>query len=409
MSHKRQLVLLGIGHTNAHVVTEWSRHPIPDFELVCVSTDPIATYSGMLPAVLAGQYPVETMQIDLQRLVAGSDARLIVDQVVGLDLQQRELKFRNRDPLRFDLLSIGIGSRPAPPPKGVESDFCVGVKPMQSFIQRLDTVCDRLIQAATSQAHRVAIVGGGVASIEIAFCLDRRLRDRHPRQQWEFTIYTAGLQLEAGLNRQARRIVKRLLKRRRIAVKTGTRIQAVRGQMLEDDQGANHQADFTVWATHASPPPLLGELPLALESRGFIATRGTLQSLASPNIFAVGDCGTIVTERTADEEGEAKLGSTKVGTLSTQDQASLQHPETAPAPKAGVFAVRQSPFLWRNLQSRAAELSLETYRPQKRFLKLLNTGDDKAILEYGPIAYHGRASWLLKDKIDRGFIREFQS
>ena len=51
----RHVVLLGIGHTNAHVLRMWKMNPIPDTDLTCISDNTIATYSGMLPAVLAGQ------------------------------------------------------------------------------------------------------------------------------------------------------------------------------------------------------------------------------------------------------------------------------------------------------------------------------------------------------------------
>jgi hypothetical protein len=49
-----------------------------------------------------------------------------------------------------------------------------------------------------------------------------------------------------------------------------------------------------------------------------------------------------------------------------------------------------------------------TYHPQRRFLALLNTGDGGAILSYGPFAAAGRWPMVLKDRIDRGFVRRFK-
>ncbi len=51
----KHVVLLGIGHTNAHVLRMWAMNPVADADLTCISDHRIATYSGMLPAVLAGQ------------------------------------------------------------------------------------------------------------------------------------------------------------------------------------------------------------------------------------------------------------------------------------------------------------------------------------------------------------------
>ena len=94
--------------------------PIADARLTCVSNFPVATYSGMLPGVSAGQYEPERMGIDLVRLCASAGARFIQGNVTGLDIERQELLIDERPPLSFDVLSIGIGS--VPNRKSVEAD-----------------------------------------------------------------------------------------------------------------------------------------------------------------------------------------------------------------------------------------------------------------------------------------------
>ena len=66
---KNRIVLLGAGHTNSHIIREWGvGRRVDRCELVCVSNFATATYSGMLPAVVAGDLPREAMEIDLLRL-----------------------------------------------------------------------------------------------------------------------------------------------------------------------------------------------------------------------------------------------------------------------------------------------------------------------------------------------------
>ncbi|MFM7741233.1 MAG: NADH dehydrogenase subunit, partial [Planctomycetota bacterium] len=74
---KQNLVLWGVGHTNAHILRMWRMQPLPDTQLICLSNYPVATYSGMFPGVLAGQYRVDEMEIDLVRLTAGGSTRLV--------------------------------------------------------------------------------------------------------------------------------------------------------------------------------------------------------------------------------------------------------------------------------------------------------------------------------------------
>ena len=171
---KHTVVLLGVGHTNAHVLRMWKMNPISDANLVCVSNFPVATYSGMMPGVLAGQYPTEAMEIDLVRLCRSADARLIVGDVNGLDVEKQELLFDNRPPLHFDQLSIGIGSVPTFEDVEVTSDEKLfAIKPMQTFLERLEA---RLDEFDKKTEVRISIVGGGIGSIETAFCLKNKLK-----------------------------------------------------------------------------------------------------------------------------------------------------------------------------------------------------------------------------------------
>ena len=79
----RDLMLIGAGHTNLHVVRMWRMQPIPDVRLTIVSPFGRATYSGMLPGTLAGLYQPDEMNIDLYRFAESCGARLIVDEVIG--------------------------------------------------------------------------------------------------------------------------------------------------------------------------------------------------------------------------------------------------------------------------------------------------------------------------------------
>ena len=81
---------------------------------------------------------------------------------------------------------------------------------------------------------------------------------------------------------------------------------------------------------------------MSLDDDGFLATGETLQSLDDQNVFAAGDCATQIYQK---------------------------------RPKSGVFAVRQGPVLAHNLRAKLLERSLQSYRPQKRFLSILSLGN----------------------------------
>ncbi len=370
---RNNIVLLGIGHTNAHVVRKWRMSPIGNANLICVSDSPIVTYSGMLPGALAEQYRPEQMEIDLVRWCAVSQCRLIMDHVAAVDLANRELVFAERPPLRFDWLSIGIGSRPATGNIDIaDPRRLLSIKPMQTFLPRLDNALQRL----TAHANRrpaINVIGGGVAGIEIAFCLYQRLQTKQLRN-WELRVIT-GSPLGQGLAPVTVHQIRNELEKRGIRIWEPCHVDTVSSRAVRLDDGRSLDSDLSLLVSGAVAGDLLRDINLPHDPRGFLLTRATLQSTGDRQIFAVGDSGTL---------------------------------ESNPVDKAGVFAVRQGPVLWHNLKQAVLEKPLRPWRPQRQFLKLINLGDGQAIADYRGRSVRGRWVWGLKDRIDRGFVSQYQ-
>lgn len=328
----------------------------------------------MLPGALGLQFSESEMRIDLTSLTNQSGAELVIADANGIDLQAGQLLLSDREPIAFDALSIGVGSMPAGWQQHIRSPLLVPTKPMQTFLSRLDT---RLDTCATEKSSplRVVIIGGGVASVEIAFCLSQQRARKDPNRPISIEIITSGDSIAEGMKPRSIRHLQRLLNRRSIQIQSQCRVVEVNELGFVTSKGVRHKADVVIWATGATAPPVLKTLGLQHDDRGFIATHRTLQSLTDPRVFAVGDSGTIV---------------------------------ESPSPKAGVYAVRQSPILWHNLRAFVRGQQLRKFVPQTSFLKILNTGDGKAFLEYEWFSVHNRWCWKLKSWIDRRFIHEFQ-
>ncbi|QEG23459.1 selenide, water dikinase SelD [Mariniblastus fucicola] len=369
---KHTVVLLGVGHTNAHVLRMWKMNPISDANLVCVSNFPVATYSGMMPGVLAGQYPVESMQIDLVRLCRSANARLILGDVNGLDVEKQELQFSNRPSLRYDQLSIGVGSVPTFSGVEVESDeSLLAIKPMQTFLARLE---ERLDEFNKKTEIRVAIVGGGIGSIETAFCLRKKLIDEG--RAHKISLVTRSARVGSGLSASTQKIVENQLVEKEVELITGRSVVGIQAGAIRLDTQKLLDTDIIIWSTGATAPKLLDLLPLEKDDRGFLSTSDTLQTLTSDAIYAVGDTGTIVGSETD---------------------------------KAGVFAVRQGPILWQNIRNFLdGARRMAPYHPQQDYLKLINTADGKSIAQRKGQGFYAKWCFWLKDRIDRKFMEMYQ-
>ena len=316
-SARQHIVLIGIGHTNAHIVRMWGMDPIPDTDLTCISDNTIAAYSGRLPAVLAGQVPPEAMQIDLVRLCASVGARLITDPVTSIDHDRREVQFADRPSVPFDALSIGVGSVPTITGVSITGDSLIKIKPMQSFLQRLESKVAKLAaQTSAARSLQVVVVGSGVAGIEILFCLPNFLK-QHYHESFQMQLVTRSKEILPTVGSSMRGKVTAAINRCGYTVRTDSSVVEVDDEAITLTDGTKIQADLVIWATGATPPPCLDQFGLALADRGFIQTHPTLQSTSHKRCFAVGDTGTIRSQQ---------------------------------IPKAGVYAVRQGPILWENLR-----------------------------------------------------------
>ncbi|MGE5195389.1 MAG: selenide, water dikinase SelD [Deltaproteobacteria bacterium] len=412
----RDLVLIGAGHTNLHVVRMWRMQPIPDVRLSVVSPFGRATYSGMLPGTLAGLYRPDEMEIDLYRLAESCGARLLVDEVVGFDPEIRRVLFADRPPLRYDVASIGIGSVPGQRELWAGNPAVLSIKPMATFRtrfeKRLAEVLGRAnepgragyeqetapgnLQYSVSNSQcsipapsappcpplakgekmRIVVVGAGAGGTEVAFGLEAWMRGRGIDAQ--VSLVDGNPEILAGYSRGTVNRARREFARRGIPLHVGRRVTRIHGNdstAVVLDDGTPLAGDIIIWATAAAPPPVLANFRLPKTDDGFLAIRPSLQTTAGFPVFAVGDSASLVGER---------------------------------LPKAGVYAVREGPILWENLQRIFGNRELIPYEPQRGFLSLLSTGDGRAIAEYKGLSGHGRWAWKWKDHIDRKFMRMYQ-
>lgn len=364
----RDLVLVGAGHTNAHVLRMWMR-PIPDVRLTVVSPFPVATYSGMLPGTLAGLYEPDEMTIDLRRLCASRGARLIVAPATGLDPIAKRIHLEDRPSIPYDVAAIGIGSVPAGGTVWRKHPNVLAIKPMQTFRDRLDERMFEVRSRIEGRPVRVAVVGAGAAGTEVALCLWARFR--REKFDTEVVLLDGGDSILSGYTDGVVRRIERVLDERDIERRLGERVQGYDAGELITENGTRITADVVVWAAGAAPPRMLDGFDLPRSEDGFLAVDRTLRTTAGHDVFVAGDTATLVDE---------------------------------PVPKAGVYAVREGPVLLENLRRTFAGKPLREYRPQSGFLSLLALGDGRAVGQYMGWAFGGRLAWWLKNRIDQRFM-----
>ena len=124
--HRKDLVLLGGGHTHVLLIKALAMRPIAGVRVTLVSEQSLTPYSGMLPGFVAGHYSLDQTNIDLNALCRKAGVRWIQARCAAIDADQKRLKLSDQPALEFDVLSVDIGSTPDQRIAGA-SQYAVGV------------------------------------------------------------------------------------------------------------------------------------------------------------------------------------------------------------------------------------------------------------------------------------------
>ena len=365
----REIVMVGGGHAHALVLRSWGMNPLPGARLTVINPHPTAPYSGMLPGLIAGHYQQPELEIDLVRLARFAGARLVIGAASGLDRHNRLVQVAGRAPIYYDIASVDIGITTHMPDLPGFARHATPAKPLDQFVARWEAFVATAADAAGPV--RVAVLGAGVAGVELALAARHRLT--LAGAEAHVTLVEAAAAPLNDIGAGARRALTAQLAAQGVNLECSADVSQISesGPVLAD--GRVLGADFTIGAAGARPHGWLQDTGLALE-KGYIRVGADLRCENDDQVFAVGDC------------------------------AHLVH---APRPKAGVFAVRQAPVLLHNLRAAATGGRGRAYHPQRDYLKLISTGHKHAVADKFGLRLEGDLLWRWKNRIDTRFMRKF--
>lgn len=370
------LFFVGGGHTHAIVLRKIGMEGLPAGVRLTLITNLVDTpYSGMLPCHISGLYDFDQSHIDLRPLTRFANCRLIMDEVVNIDVDQQRIYCRHHPPMRYDALSLDIGSTPGTVLVPGAKEYAIPAKPVPNLLRAWHNYLESLGQ---SQSATIGIVGGGVGGVELALNMQVRLQ-QSVGDAANVHVFHRGARLATGRNRRTQQQLARIFRDRNIHTHLSESVcalepAAVGGVQVQCESGLKIRCDRVFWVTNASAAPWLARTGLSTDKDGFILVKDTLQSLSHLNIFAVGDVATMVNH---------------------------------PRPKAGVFAVRQAPPLYDNLQRYFSGQSLQPFKPQSQFLNIIDLGTGGAIASRG--RWSAESIWFRrwKHRIDAKFMALF--
>jgi NADH dehydrogenase FAD-containing subunit len=365
----KHLVFVGGGHAHLTALVRLKEYIRRGHKVTLISPFPHQYYSGMAPGMLSGIYRPQEVRFHVRKLAEDRGAEFISDSVTALHPRERTLSLKSGGKASYDVASFNTGSEvPAEKYLSLKAENVFPVKPVIHFLSGRRFI----LNAPAGSLKRLLVVGGGPAGVELTANLSRLLQER--KDGGKITLI-GGTRLLSGYPEKVKTLALNFFQARRIEVLEGTHVKEFQRGGVDLQGGKSLEFDAAFLAVGIRPSPLFKESGVPVGEGGELLVDSFLRSPAFPEIFGGGDCIALEGARLA---------------------------------KVGVYAVRQNPILFQNLMAALEGGALQPFVPQKDFLAILNMGYGRGILWHKGWVYEGRLAFLLKDYIDRSFMKKFQ-
>ena len=364
------LVIAGGGHAHMLTLAHLEEFVDKGFKVTVIGPDSHHYYSGMGPGMLGGTYSPEEIRFATQELVEKKGAVFLQAKVISVDPVKQIVALDTGEEVPYDVLSCNLGSQVPDDLVQGELEDIFPVKP----IERLYKARQRVLELGRKGKIRIAVLGGGPSAVEVAGNI-WRLGQEAGMKPPEITLF-AGRSLMPHHSSGVRRRAESSLTARSIRIITDNRVQEIQTGQITDSQGLAHNVDIIFVAVGVRPNKVIAESGIPTGPQGGMLVNRFLHSVKYKNIFGGGDCIDF---------------------------------EERPLDKVGVYAVRQNPVLRHNLMAALTGEPLQSFAPGGKYLLIFNLGNGTGILSKWSIVFGGRLAFLVKDWIDRRFMRSFQA
>lgn len=247
-------------------------------EVTLIGRDGVFEYLPSLPYLISGLKRPEMVTRPLEGFASRLGAKLIKDEIVGIEPTSNEIRLRTNGVLGYDYLVIGLGA-------DVDYSNVKGYQYVYAAYRLRDYLSIlKKLEELGEEWGSIIVVGGGLVGEEIAGELKR----------WDSSIDVILIEEAETLLPYSGSLrigdeVKSLLEKSGVKVVTGSRCVEVTRSGVVFESGDSLETSIVVWAAgvRGQRPELTEELPT--HGRGWILVDKTLRVERYDNVFAPGD------------------------------------------------------------------------------------------------------------------------
>jgi NADH dehydrogenase len=292
-----------------------------DADVVLVDRHDYHTFQPLLYQLATGLLEETAVGHSLRDLVGHQDNTTVHHvNVTDVDLDAREVRFDELEPITYDYLVFGLGAKVnffgtdgAPEHAFPMYTLPDAVALKNHLLKRWDAV-DHGPSLAKDGALNVVVVGGGPTGVETAGAIAELYRAEFardypniPQEQARIVLVEAGPELFSMFKPKLRDYAAKALTDRTVEVRTGEAVASVAPTRVTLKSGEVLDAHTLVWGAGLQGNPLVQSLGLELERGNRIGVGSDLTLPGHPEVYVIGDVAAIVDTKT--EQVLPQLGS----------------------------------------------------------------------------------------------------
>ncbi|MEG0069692.1 MAG: FAD-dependent oxidoreductase [Cetobacterium sp.] len=366
---KKILLLVGGGHAHVYLINKIIKEK-QKFKTILVSSSQYQFYSGMASAYIENIYSDNDIIFDLKKLCKLGEIEFFEEKVIEIDPENKNVILKSGKKIDFDVVSFDTGSELKIDNKYLDKEKIIGIKPLTNLKKIKEKLGDLKLKEV-----RFLVIGAGAAGIELSLAIKEL--EKKMNKKIEVHIVDRSDMLLPTFPKKVQEVVKEKIYKSNVILHLNEEVKEIKDTQLITKKGLTLDYDLILWAGGPVSNQMYKDAGMSVDEKGYMVVNQFLQNIDFEYIFGAGDC------------------------ISIQNFSQMK--------KVGVYAIKEAPYLWRNILNYFYCKSLESYTPQNEFLLIISLGNQKGILSYKKFVLNGSLAWKLKNYIDKGFMKKFNS
>ena len=383
-----------------------------DAEVVLVDRHDYHTFQPLLYQLATGLLETSAVGHSIRDLVQEQENTTVHQaSATEVDLEAREVRFADLEPLSYDYLVIGFGAEvnffgtEGAGEHAFPMYTLTDAVRLKNHILRTWEAADKDPSLVEDGGLNIVVVGGGPTGVESAGALAELYRADFakdypaiPQDKARIVLVEAGPELFSMFKDNIRAYTEKALSERTVEVVVGEAVESVAPTRVQLKSGTVLDAHTLVWGAGLQGNPLVQSLGLDLERGNRIGVGPELNVQDHPEVFAVGDIAAITDAKTGQvlpqlgsvalQSGE-HVGETIARQIAGKDAKPFKYKDKGTMATIGRGAAVMQTMRGRTMTGKKAQLAWGAVH-----LALLPTNEDraKAVVDWAGAGFtHQRA------------------